>query len=73
MQALQSIYSIVQNFLLNQTPKIIWINSPLFANETTQYDAELLLVASTGLITGLLPLELIKEDGLFSGLLKDFF
>jgi len=57
---------------LNNPKKVTWLNHPLYANETTQYDAELLLVASTSLISGLLPLELIKEDDLFSGLLKDF-
>jgi len=44
--------------------KVIWLNGPLYANETTQYDAELLLLAPTGLITGLLPLELMKEETL---------
>lgn len=58
---------------INNPQKVIWVNGPLYAKETTQYDAELLLVASTGLITGLMPLELMKEEGLFSGLFKDFF
>jgi len=51
---------------LNNPQKVTWLNHPLYANETTQYDAELLLVASTGLITGLLPLELMKEEALFA-------
>jgi hypothetical protein len=58
---------------LNNPQKVTWLNHPLYANETTQYDAELLLVAPAGHITGLLPLELLKEEALFSGLLKDFF
>jgi len=57
---------------LNNPQKVTWLNHPLYANESTQYDAELLLVAPTGLITGLLPLELLKEEALFAGLLKDF-
>jgi hypothetical protein len=58
---------------LNNPQKVIWINGSLYANETTQYDAELLLVASTGLITGLLPLELMKEQGLFANFFKKTF
>jgi len=58
---------------LNNPQKVIWINGPLYANETTQYDAELLLLASTGLITGLLPLELIKEEALFTNFFKKTF
>jgi hypothetical protein len=53
---------------LNNPQKLTWMIGPLYANETNQYDAELLLVASTGLITGLLPLELMKEEALFAGL-----
>lgn len=53
---------------LNNPQKVTWINGQLYANETTQYDAELLLVSPTGLITGLLPLEAMKEETLFSDL-----
>jgi len=58
---------------LNNPQKVTWLNHPLYANETTQYDAELLLVAPTGLITGLLPLELMKEEALFANSFKIFF
>jgi hypothetical protein len=55
---------------LNNPQKVTWLNHTLYANETTQYDAELLLVAPTGLITGLLPLELLKEKALFANFSK---
>lgn len=53
---------------LNNPQKVIWLSNPLYLRETTQYDAELLLIDNKGIITGLLPLELMKEEGLFASL-----
>ena len=54
---------------LDDQGKVIWVDHPIYAKETTQYDAELLLIDNQGLITGLLPLELMKEGDVFA----DFF
>lgn len=55
---------------LNNPQKVIWANDPLYPNQTTRYDGEFLLIDSKGLITGRLPLELMKEETLFAGLLE---
>ncbi len=54
---------------LDDQGKVSWVDHPIYAKETTQYDAELLLIDNQGLITGLLPLELMKEGDVFA----DFF
>lgn len=55
---------------LAENEKVTWLSHKLYDYHHPVYDAELLFVNTQGLILGVLPLELLKERGLFENWLK---
>lgn len=56
---------------LNRDDAVIWLETNLYNYADDGYDAELLFLNGEKLITGQMPLELLKENYIFNLVLKD--
>jgi hypothetical protein len=54
---------------IDENKKVIWLTDKLYSEDRAVYDAELLFINPKGFISGILPLELLKEAELFEPLL----
>jgi hypothetical protein len=54
---------------IDENEKVIWLTDKLYSEDRAVYDAELLFINPKGFISGILPLELLKEAELFEPLL----
>jgi len=58
---------------IDYNQNVIWHDDYLYGRYNNQYDAELLFLDHQNRITGIIPLEYLKLEGLLDGLVERFF
>lgn len=61
--------SLLDDEIINE--RIIWHDDYLYGRYNLEYDSELLFVDQENRITGIIPLEYLKIEGLYEGLMQD--